>query len=581
MPNYFDQFDEPSSGGNFFDQFDKIKRGVTDWAKVPATAINAVPAQIAGLPVDTALNVANLARAGYGYATGKNTELLNPQDYFGSSENLLQKMRGMGVQVDNPLPENPVARTLWSGFNTAGNAAAFGGGAGKLGGFTSGALAQIMGEQTGRPEPAILASMIPGVSRQAVNLAQTPSAPKTEGIKQAVDYAQRENIPVTRGQQTGGTVTGLAEKLLAAIPGSSGYYAKVAQEQQARVDSIANRLTQGGAGALIQNYGKDKTVTLDPQFFDEMAAIKDKFGRVAAVDSPTSAVKAINSYIGETKPNPLLGQVSDRFISAGGKEAATNYRDKLIKAGVPEEIPVRPPMFKVNEQIPMVGEAGDFNNYWALRSLYSGRSTTGDPVDKSANRAIAKAFDAAAERSLARAGVDQKKLEELRQTYGVERVITKAIRQLPDGTEIVDAKKLGAEIASRDAKNQKWADWMGAQGEQLRSLGNFGTNIRPVPTSGVVENRLAAKMAATLGIGGLGAGLGGMAFSMPWLAGAGGTALGLTALPYAVNKLMQSGRGPHLFSSQAELAKIGSLNEISQEEQRKRLLDMGLVGPTY
>lgn len=595
MANYFDQFESPDGGGNFFDQFDeKPKRGLKEWSKIPAAAINAMPAQIAGMPVDFALNLANLARAGYGAATGSNTPLLNPQDYVGSSEYLLQKMRNAGIQVDNPLPETPLARMLYSGINTGANAAAFGRlptprtpvpvqpappsiAATALPAAASGVFGQAGADLSGNPAFGIAASMIPQAAGMAANVALRPTPPKTPEMRQAVQYADEIGMPLSRGQRTGAVVPQMFEKLFAAMPGSAGWYNRLETAQKAKVDQTVNRLTKGGAGKLIDDYGRNKVMQFDEQFFADMKAIKNKFEGLASRDSPEGALRTIDSYVGETKLNPLLGQVSERFKSSQGTDAAlSRYREKLIAAGVPEEVTVRKAKYKPGDELPLTGDKGDFNNYWSLRSLYSGRAMKGDAADQAAYRAISDAFDNAAMRSLDRQGLDPSKLQDLRQTYGVEKVINKGIEVRPDGSETFDPKKVGAEIARRDVKNKNWANWLGSSGDELRQLGNLGQNIEPVPTSGVIENRMAAQAARGMGIGGLPAS--GNAF-VNLLGGAGSLVAGLTGVPWAANRIMQSGMTPQLLSPYQSAAKIGTAATIADEQQRRKLWELGLAGP--
>src|SRR6185369_9877092 len=92
-----------------------------DRAQAGAAGVNrAVMSNLPGLPVDTALNVADLAKAGYGFV-GSKLGLIKPQDLPqlidratipGSSEWIANKERGVGLgpTIDPNVPSDPISK---------------------------------------------------------------------------------------------------------------------------------------------------------------------------------------------------------------------------------------------------------------------------------------------------------------------------------------------------------------------------------------------------------------------------------------------------------------------------------------
>lgn len=127
--NPFDQFDEEpaqTADINPFDQFDAESISVADPQRIQAisSGVNRGIAGLAGLPVDTALNGWDLAKAGIGTVQGAITgrapsPVFDPSDrsqYFGSSEYIEnQFLNPVGLETQMRVPEDRVNRFLHAG----------------------------------------------------------------------------------------------------------------------------------------------------------------------------------------------------------------------------------------------------------------------------------------------------------------------------------------------------------------------------------------------------------------------------------------------------------------------------------
>ncbi len=226
-------------------------------ANAVATGINrAVLMQVPGLPVATAINVADLARAGYGYLGGKLgflsadelPQLLDRARYVGSPEWIaarIESIPGGASMIDNPRPDLASARILNAGGNALGSAMTGNPRAASMQ-FASGVAGQIANELGAPPALSITASMAPQAAAMSA-AAGTRAAFRggDAGRQEMLDRMsqfQQAGIDPTVGLATGNRRTQSVESLLSKTPGGAGpMAAKVAdiQEQAANTANAA------------------------------------------------------------------------------------------------------------------------------------------------------------------------------------------------------------------------------------------------------------------------------------------------------------------------------------------------------
>lgn len=340
----------------------------------------------------------------------------------------------------------------------------------------------------------------------------------------SVDFLNKNNIPPSYAETTGAPWAKSLERMFSNLPGSSGQMLGIKDKQQLGLNSVIHNLTDGPVGPQLDKFGAGKTITFDKQFFDDLAAIKGKYGNVAQVDLPNSALKATDSYMGLKTPNPALEGFDPKFRAAA------------VAQGVPENINVKDPIFKEGQTIPFSGERGDFNNLASLRSLYSKRAWDAtDPVDQSAYKAMVNAFDDLVTRSYPK---EAKQYADLRSKYAVERSLAPAL----DERGNYSLPKIASIVQKKDADAKGLLDNLtGDKGETLRNLAAAEPFIKPGQSSGTAENMLWQKL-ATGGLLAGGAGAGYLLGGDPASAAKGGAAMagGLFAAPYLLNKTLQS-----------------------------------------
>lgn len=209
-------------------------------------------AGVPGLPVATVLNVADLARAGYGYV-GHKLGMLTPDEmpqpldrakYMGSPEWIAQQIASTDYgkrAIENPRPDNAAARIL--------NAGGAGVGAAMSGDprtaamqFASGVSGQAATELGADPGWSILASMGPqaavtGGAAATRLAARGGDAGRAEMLARMEEF-RRAGIDPTVGLATGNRRTQAVESLLAKTPGGAGpMAAKVAAMQEQAADA--------------------------------------------------------------------------------------------------------------------------------------------------------------------------------------------------------------------------------------------------------------------------------------------------------------------------------------------------------
>lgn len=338
----------------------------------------------------------------------------------------------------------------------------------------------------------------------------------------AMTFLEEHGVPITYAEKVGTKGAKNLERMLHNLPGSAGWYDDLRSGQQSGINNIIHGMTGGNVGKQFKEFGKGKSITLDNQFFEDLGKIKGQFGALADVDMPNSALKAVGAYTGKNAPNPALEGFSDAS------------RAQLIQKGVPETVATKDAMFTRGQTLPFAGELGDFNNAYALRSLYANRAWhSSDPADAAAYKAMTNAFDSLFERQFPK---EAPKLKAMQGSYLIDQMLRKSKDEMGD----YSLPKIAAAVRNKDADTEAILNKLGPRGESLRSLAQTADFIAPSKSSGTAENILWQRI-ATLGLLSGGAGGGYMAGGLPGAA-AGAASLygGLYAAPWMVNKAVQS-----------------------------------------
>jgi hypothetical protein len=294
-----------------------------DRAQALASGVNkGVMVNAAGLPVDTALNVWDLLKAGAGYA-GSKLGILSPDQLpqltdrrgvFGSSDYIANAIRTAGgaSMIDPNAPQDMASRLLSAGGQGVG-ATMVGGGAGTgarnlLMGGASQSASQLTAEAGGSPAAQVLASFGPQAAVTAP--AMLPRAIARGG---AAGQQQMQDRMATLSQggvdnpsvglATGNARTQWLESLLGKLPGSGG---------------------------VMSGYGKD----LQGAVGDRVAQIRNQassvYGPEAAGMALQDAVKGPGGY--KDKMNRIYGLLDDRVGQYIDPNAMFPVSNTLAKA---------------------------------------------------------------------------------------------------------------------------------------------------------------------------------------------------------------------------------------------------------
>jgi hypothetical protein len=284
-------------------------------AGVNKGALTALP----GIPVDTALNVADLVRAGYGFVGNKlgmlkaadMPEPLDRKGYVGSSAWLQEQMRnaGAGRTIDPNRPDDTASRVLHSGGVAVGSSMAPGfkyTGPAQIAKDASmaagaGVAGQTAAENSDNPALPVLASFMPQVGTVAASA--TP-----RGIVRGRDAAgMQERLRVLNDAGVDAPSVGLAagtrraqflDSVLSKLPGSGGVYSKLSERLQDNMGGRVNELRD----------------TLSPVYGPEAAGI-----------AMQNAIKGEGGY--KDRFNALYGRKDDaamQYIPQDAKYPASN-----------------------------------------------------------------------------------------------------------------------------------------------------------------------------------------------------------------------------------------------------------------
>lgn len=160
--------------------------GVADRARAGVGGVNRGIAAIAGLPVDTAENVINLGKAGFGSVmTALGRSDLAPELTSGSflgSQHIAQLMERFGIRASNPNPQDVPSQMLYRAGTIAPGVAFNAGGINSYRDMLNPLVQTVLsatggavGEQVAGPNGAMLGALAPAAASAAYSAARAPS----------------------------------------------------------------------------------------------------------------------------------------------------------------------------------------------------------------------------------------------------------------------------------------------------------------------------------------------------------------------------------------------------------------------
>lgn len=292
--------------------------GAVDRYRAGAAGLNRGLSGLLGLPVDTAENVANLAKAGFGtVATMAGRPDMAPELTTGTpggSKSISGLLNRIGIRTENPNPQDPASQMLYTGGTIAGGSMVPGAGVRPtLAAAAGGALAEQVD-----PRLTPLGAMVPGAAGQAGRELKTAVAARTQPN---VDAFNRAGTSPSVGQATESTFFRGLESLLAKFPGGNGVMQRFIEKQQADMGKTAKTgVSAEDAGREIEKgvtgfIGRTKVAwqALDQQVASKLPpnstfapsntikALDDLTVPVAGAEQTTGAL--VNPKIAEMKAN--------------------------------------------------------------------------------------------------------------------------------------------------------------------------------------------------------------------------------------------------------------------------------------
>jgi hypothetical protein len=340
----------------------------------------------------------------------------------------------------------------------------------------------------------------------------------------AIEWAQDNGIPLTRGQMTDSWMAKSLENWFSKLPGSQKFYRDTAAAQQSAIDRIINAHTmEGDAGQALQTAGAGRQWISDAQTVDAAQAMPGQF--TLAPRQPTDALNTAARYFGKAADaeTPATAMV-------GGREMPVN---DAIAAAMQSISPGKGPLLPEGTSIPMVGPKGDYNNYQAIRSQLTKAASDQSvgTANQTAFQDLRGIFDQTAERSLAAQGADPQMLAKIRAAYTIDKTLLPAGTVLPDGTMSYSLPRI-TNIINAAVKDGTLPPSIAPD---LVNVADFGRSIKSVTSSNTAEHGVSGAI-ATGGLLGHAAGGGEAASSIIK------ALLGLIAVPWGMSALMQGTR---------------------------------------
>lgn len=224
---------------------------IGDRAKAALSGVNRGIAGLGGLAVDTGENLINLGIAGVGsIAAAAGRPDLAPEPLrgsYGGSEWLSRQANRVGIETENPRPDDPASRMLHTGGVIAGGSLIPGARPAPTAAAAAGGA--VAGEALG-PEYAGVGALAPAAGVQAAQAAKTATAarvqPRIETFKEAGTFP-------SVGQATESNFIQGFENLLSKFPGGQGVFRQFSEKQQRQLgDTAKTGVSAEDAGRAIE-----------------------------------------------------------------------------------------------------------------------------------------------------------------------------------------------------------------------------------------------------------------------------------------------------------------------------------------
>jgi hypothetical protein len=325
-----------------------------DRANAALGGVNRGIAGLGGLAVDTVENALNLGIAGVGgLATALGRADLAPQPLRGSlggSEWLAQRMQRGGINTQNPRPDDPASRALYTGGVIAGGSMIPGVRPGPVAGAAAGGA--VASEALG---PEWAGVMTPAAATQSAAAAKNAVANR---VQQNVQNFKAAGSTPSVGQATESNFLQALESLLSKFPGGQGVFRSFSEYQQRRMgERTATGTSAEDAGRAIERGTKSFIATSKAEWKrldDAMAAKIPATARfrpastVSALDELTAVTPGaekttgalVNPKVAEIKANIAAdlqannGQIPFEALRALRSRVGSMLDDSLV-SGIP------------------------------------------------------------------------------------------------------------------------------------------------------------------------------------------------------------------------------------------------------
>lgn len=274
---------------------------VTAGERTEATkgGVNRGIAGLLGMPVDTIENIINMGMAAYGAGTGKGVDAPQPiQGSFGGSQSIARGMEGLGINTQNPRPDDAASRMLNTAGVIAGGSVMPGAGVGRTAAAAAGGA--VAGEALG-PEWTGVGAMAPGAAVAGAQAAKGAVANPQTVQKNLQTFKEAGTTPDVAQATDSNFFRGLTN-VVGRIPGGQGVIAKFREQEQIALGKSANTGASAEAGGRAIKEGStgeggfiDRTKAQWQKLDNELAT---KVGNAAS--APTNTVAALDELTAVT-----------------------------------------------------------------------------------------------------------------------------------------------------------------------------------------------------------------------------------------------------------------------------------------
>lgn len=261
-------------------------------------------AGLLGLPVDTVENIINMGIAAYGKASGTTPDLI--KGAFGGSESIARGMESVGVNTQNPRPDDQASRMLHTAGTIAGGSVVPGAGIRSTAAAAAGGA--LAGEALG-PEYAGVGAMLPGAASQAAS-ALKRSVANPEAVKSNIEIFSKAGTSPDVAQATDSNFFRGLTNVVGRVPGGQGVVAKFREQEQEALGRTATTGVSNEAGGRAIRSG----ITKEGGFLD-----RTKAEWTALDDAVAAKVPKGSSFA----PNETMQALDELTTPVAGAEKTT------------------------------------------------------------------------------------------------------------------------------------------------------------------------------------------------------------------------------------------------------------------